>query len=104
MCSLDALGLQERPAGDQHVRYSEFHEQLEYLDEYDKIIQNQLKQGIVDTVSDETEGERDCYLLHKAVITEAAQSTKMRIVFNALAKANQGGPSLNDYLEKGPTP
>ena len=31
-------------------------------------------------------------LLHKAVIPEAAQSTTMRIVFDAVTKANQGGP------------
>ena len=73
-----------------------------HLDEYDKIIHNQLKQGIVERVSDETQEERECHLLHKAVIREAAQSTKMRTVFDALAKANQGGPSLNDCLEKGP--
>ena len=53
-------------------------------------------------MSEETKGERECYLLHKAVIREAAQSTKMRIVFDALAKANQGGPSLKDSLEAGP--
>ena len=73
-----------------------------HLDEYDKIIQDQLKEGIVERVSDETQGERECYLPHKAVIRETAQSTKMRIVFDASAKANQGGPSLNACLETGP--
>ena len=72
-----------------------------HLDEYDEIIQNQLKQGIVERVSDKTQEERECHLLHKAVIREAAQSTKMRTVFDALAKANQGGPSLNDCLQTG---
>ena len=56
----------------------------------------------MERVRDETQGERDCYLPHKAVIRETAQSTKMRIVFDASAKANQGGPSLNDCLETGP--
>ena len=145
LCSLDVLGLEDRPAGDQQVVYSEFQEQLvrhpegwyetgllwkaghpslpnnqkgslvrlsnlvkklqkvtSHLDEYDKIIQDQLKEGIVERVRDETQGERDCYLPHKAVIRETAQSTKMRIVFDASAKANQGGPSLNDCLETGP--
>ena len=73
-----------------------------HLDEYDKIIQNQLKQGIVERVSDETQRERECYLLHKAVIREAARSTKMRIVFDAWAKVNQRGPSMKDCFETGP--
>ena len=73
-----------------------------HLDEYDEIIHNQLKQGIVERVSDETQEERECHLLHKAVIREAAQSTKMRTVFDALAKANQGGPSMKDCFETGP--
>ena len=58
----------------------------------------------MERVSDETQGERERHLLHKAVIREAAQSNKMRIVFDALAKANQGGPTLNNCLEKGPPP
>ena len=61
------------------------------LDEYDKIIQNQLKKGIVERVSNETLGKENV-LLHKAVIPEAAQSTTMRIVFDTVTKANQGGP------------
>ena len=66
--------------------------------------QNQLKEGIVERVSDETQEERECHLLHKAVIREASQSTTMRIVFDAVKKANQGGPYLNDCSETGPPP
>ena len=71
------------------------------LDEYDKIIQDQLKEGIVERKSDETQGKRECYLPHKAVIRETAQSTKMRIVFDASVKASESSPSLNDCLKTG---
>ena len=53
-------------------------------------------------MSDETQEERECYLLQKAVIREASQSRTMRVVFDAVKKANQGGPYLNDCLETGP--
>ena len=56
-----------------------------YLDEYDRIIQDQLEQGIVERVNDEPQGEREFYIPHKSVIREAAESTKMRIVFDASA-------------------
>ena len=52
--------------------------------------------------SDETQGKRECYLPHKAVIRETAQSTKMSIVFDASVKASEGSPSLNDCLKTGP--
>lgn len=70
-----------------------------HLDEYDKIIQDQLEQGIVEKVSDKSQGEREFYLPHKAVTRETAESTKMQIVFDALAKATYGSPSLNNCLE-----
>ena len=76
--------------------------QPSHLDEYDRIIQDQLEQGIVERVNDEPQGERECYLPHKAVIRETAESTKMRIVFDASAKASPISPSLNDCLETGP--
>ena len=56
----------------------------------------------MERVRDETQGESEWYLPHKAVIREAAQSTKMLIVFDTSAKGNQGGPSMNDCLETGP--
>ena len=71
-------------------------------DKYDRIIQNQLEQGIVERVTDEPHGEREFYLPHKPVMRKAAESTKMRNVFDASAKANQTSPSLNDCLETEP--
>lgn len=55
-----------------------------HLKEVNRIIQDQLKEGIVDKrVSDELHEEREFYVPPKAVITvirETAESTKMRIV------------------------
>ena len=42
----------------------------------------------MERVSDETKRENECYQPQKAVITEAAQSTKMRFVLDALGEAN----------------
>ena len=68
-----------------------------HLDKYDKIIQDQLEEGIVERVSDKSQGERELYLPHKAATRKTAESTKMRIVFDA----SHGSPLLNDYLETG---
>ena len=104
LCSLDVLGLEDKPAADQQAVYNEFQEQLvrqlegwyemgllwkaghptlpsnrtgslwrlanlvkelekepNHLDEYDKIIQDQLEQGIVERVTDEPHGEREFF-------------------------------------------
>ena len=50
----------------------------------------------------EPQGEREFYLLHKPVVREAAERTKMRMVFDASANAEQTSPLLNDCLETGP--
>ena len=42
----------------------------------------------MERVRDETKEENECYQPQKAVIREAAQSTKTRLVFDALGKAN----------------
>ena len=46
--------------------------------------------------------EREFYIPHKPVVREKAETTKVRIVFDASAKANEDSPSLNECLETGP--
>lgn len=144
LCSLDVLGLKDRPEGDQQVVYEEFAEQLsrnedgryetnllwkpghgtlptnergsikrldslvkklvrepEQFEKYDNIIQEQLNEGIVERAVEEPQG-REYYIPHKSVIKETAETTKMRIVFDASAKESDESPSLNDCLETGP--
>ena len=143
LCSLDVLGLADKPAGDQQPVYEEFKEQLicnpdgwyetgllwknnhaalhnnksgslgrlsslvrrlqrepALLQQYDGIIQDQLEQGIVERVTKEPTG-KEFYIPHKPVIREAAESTKVRIVYDASAKGSEKSPSLNDCLEPG---
>ena len=73
----------------------------ELLEEYDDIIQDQLKQSIMEKVTKEP-GCQEFYIPHKPVVREATESTKVRIVFDASAKGTEKGPSLNDCLESGP--
>ena len=72
------------------------------LEKYDAIIQGQLSEGIVERVHSEPQGKAFC-ISNKAVVRETAESTKIRIVYDASARANEKAPSLNDCLETGPT-
>ena len=71
------------------------------LERYDNVIQDQLSQGIVERVKDEAK-EREFYIPHKPVVGAEAESTKLRIVYDASAKASEKAPSLNECLEVGP--
>ena len=71
------------------------------IDKYDEIIQEQLKEGIVERVVEEP-SERVFYIPHKLLKSKAATTTKLRIVFDASAKPNEERPSLNECLETGP--
>ena len=44
---------------------------------------------------------REFYIPHKPVIRETAESTKLRIVYDASARANEKAPSLNECLKIG---
>lgn len=68
---------------------------------YDQIIQDQKEKGIVEEVDHEPTGKA-FYLPHKPVIRESAETTKIRIVFDASAKTSSSAASLNDCLETGP--
>ena len=71
------------------------------LERYDSVIQDQLTQGIVERVQDKPVA-KEFYIPHKAVVSDAAESTKLRIVYDASARPNGNSPSLNECLEPGP--
>ena len=75
----------------------------ELLQEYDAIIKNKLRQGIVEPVAADhqpSEDKKVHYLPHHPVIRRDKLTSKVRIVYDASAQA--GGPSLNDVLLTGP--
>ena len=74
----------------------------EVLKQYHGIIQEQINQVIVEYAPDEPEGDHVFYMPHKPVIRELAETTKMRIVYDASARENQKSPSLNDCRHVGP--
>ena len=71
------------------------------IGEYDKIIREQLEEGIVERAPKEVNG-REFYMPHRAVIREGAESTKMRVVYDCSARDGERSPSLNDCLDIGP--
>ncbi|XP_078368252.1 uncharacterized protein LOC144652094 [Oculina patagonica] len=70
-------------------------------DQYDAIIQEQKEEGIVEQAPAEPKGT-EFYIPHRAVVRENAETTKLRIVYDASAKENPSQPSLNDCLHPGP--
>ena len=77
-------------------------EEPNVLLEYNAVIREQIKNGVVEEVSEPETGEvgRVHYLPHHAVIRRDKETTKLRIVYDASCKSN--GTSLNDCLYTGP--
>ena len=75
----------------------------ELLEAYDEVIQKQKHEGIVEPAPKEQTGERITYIPHQAVIRENAETTKLRIVYDASAKLTKGSKSLNNCLHTGPS-
>ena len=71
------------------------------LEEYDRIICDQVQKGIVEKISPSSvTTDRVHYLPHHGVLRQDKQTSKLRIVYDASARCN--GPSLNDCLYAGP--
>ena len=70
------------------------------VDDYDAIIQEQLNEGIIEE-AEMPATQREFYIPLKAVVRESAETTKMRIVYDASARAYDSASSLNDCLEVG---
>ena len=72
--------------------------------EYDEVIKSYLKEGIIEPVpaNNEKIAGKVHYLLHRAVVREDRDTTKVRIVFDASSKSGDN-PALNDCLYTGPS-
>ncbi len=73
------------------------------LKECQGIIDSQLKAGIIEKVVDLEVSDRCHYLPHRPVVRHEAETTKVRMVFDASAKSGKHGVSLNDCLHVGPS-
>ena len=58
------------------------------LCEYDRIMNEQLEQGIMERV-DKKEGDLIHYLPHHPVVRKEAETTKLRVVYDASAKSRK---------------
>nr|CDJ95673.1 Retrotransposon domain containing protein [Haemonchus contortus] len=86
-----------------HSELNKLRQQPEILRLYDKTIQDQKEQGIIEEILNDKTPEGDVlhYIPHQPVITPHKETTKLRIVFDASAHfSNQ--PSLNDVLHQEP--
>ena len=68
---------------------------------YSEIIQDQFEKKIIENAPTEVIG-REFYIPHKAVVRETATTTKLRVVYDASARAYPQAPSLNECLNPGP--
>ena len=77
----------------------------EIYNEYDKVIKEQLKSGVIEEVEQNEETPKPPgsihFLPHREIIREDRQTTKIRIVYDASSKM-PGQVSLNDCLHPGP--
>ena len=69
--------------------------------DYDDIIKEQLAEGVIEKAPPVSQ-PKEFYIPHKSVIQKSAETTKMRIVYDASSRATPNSPSLNDCLYPGP--
>lgn len=76
------------------------------LKEYDGIIQEQCKSGIIERVPNEVSKETEVkgvhFSPHHAVVRTSRETTKVRVVYDGSAKSTKDDRSLNDCLHNGP--
>ena len=88
--------------------YSRLKEHPDILKEYNNIIQEQEKMGIIEEVpkteqTNEFYKNNDCHFIpHHGVCRKDRETTKLRIVFDGSAKTSERKLSMNDYLNNGP--
>ena len=70
-------------------------------EDYNNIIQERLQQRVIEPAPTVSSG-KEYYIPHKGVSRPDAESTKLRVVYDASARENNNKPSLNDCLHPGP--
>ena len=68
------------------------------VQKYHDIIQDKLRQGIIEKVRIESNDTLKHYIPHHAVLNQTKVTTKVRIVYDALAKTKPENNSLNEWL------
>ena len=77
---------------------------LPFLKEYDRKINEQLQDGIIEQVYPslmEPNDQRVHYLSHHLIVLEDAATTKVRIVMDASAEITTDAPNRNECLYTG---
>ena len=69
--------------------------------EYTKIVEDQLKDEIIEKVPETATGSRIYYMPHKPVVRDSATTTKVRMVFDASARPDSASNSINYCMYKG---
>lgn len=69
--------------------------------DYDEVIQQQLKLGIIELVPEQEQKASEAfYLPHRAIFTPG-KTTPLRVVYDGSARSHKRGKSLNDLMYKG---
>ena len=78
---------------------------VQLKEECDKIIEQQLSEGIIEKVAIESPSDSTgpiCYMPCRPVVRKTATTSKTRLVFDASAAENRDCASLNESIEVGP--
>ena len=76
----------------------------DFAQEYHQVIKDQLKEHIIEEVDETMNNENQLhYLPHQAILRTDAETTPLRVVFDASAKLGKDSHSLNDCLHVGPS-
>jgi len=88
-----------------HFLHQRLLKKPEILKEYDRILKEQLRQGIIEPTDDSNcPGDEPVthYLPHHAVIRQDRTTTKVRIAYDGSAKSDKHDSALNEFLYTGP--
>ncbi len=72
------------------------------LEMYNNVISEQVEMGVIEQVSLLEQAQQIHYIPHQAVCRENAETTKLRVVYDASCKDRKSGVSLNECLHVGP--